>query len=316
MNAPQDLLAPLREVDSDVRPLPAAPLIERGRRLRQGRRFAAAGSSAAVLVAALGIGVTHWPGEGDTTLAAPGAAEGPGLIHRVGTAVLKAGTASMDMTVQVPTALRTGAAPAASSAPAPDASSATSAPMPELPSSVRAVGAVDFTEHTSTMKVSADVGGKALSVQILATPTNSYVSNPLKPGSWIAVPSLNEVFGLDGSGTPLDAQSILDQLPVDATDVSYIGDETLRGTPTSHFRGTFAPGGSATMPFDVWLDGAGLPRRVSVTEGTGASLAKVTIDMYGFGETVTIQTPPASSLIPLKDAAADLATLLPGLATG
>ncbi len=307
MNVPQDVLAPLREISTDIRPMSAAPLIEKGSRQRQARRFTALGCGAAVLVASAGLGAAYWPSSGATMLAAPGAAQGPGLIARAGTAVLAAGTASIDLTVQVPTSTVTDD-PSAAAGPAPA--------RPSLPSSVHATGAVDFARHISTMKVSADVGDKPLSVQVLATPTKTYVSHPLKPGTWIEVSSLNALVGLDAKGAPLDAQRILDQLPVDATDVTYVGDETVRGTPTSHFRGTLAPNPSSPLPFDIWLDGAGLPRRLTVSRAPGGTMVGVSLELYGFGKTVTISTPAASSVVPFSAAEGELKALIPQLSAG
>lgn len=296
MTASDDLLAPLRDVDDDVRALAATPLIEKGRRQRRNRRLTAAGGSVAMVVAAAWIGVGPLPGQGDTVLAAPGAAQGPGLIKRVGTAVLAEGTAAIDMTVELPDVLSR-------------VEPSTAAPLPRR--SVSATGAVDFTRQTSTMKVTTKLDGRSVSIQLLATPKQSYVSHLLKPNKWVAVPSINEIFGVAGADAPLDPQSILDQLPVDATNVTYVGGETLRGTPTSHYRGTFSPDPAVRLPFDIWLDGAGLPRRVTVTQRVETETVSVKLEMHSFGDAVTIRTPNASDLISREEAAEDLKSLLP-----
>lgn len=113
-------------------------------------------------------------------------------------------------------------------------------------------------------------------------------------------------------------------------DMRDVGDESVRGTETTHYRGTLdlnrarstvSPDvqpavdsaiqalGSATIPADVWLDEEGRMRKMRFqidTDGTGPNApGTVEFEMYEFGVQADIQPPP-------PDQITDLATVLGG----
>jgi len=111
-----------------------------------------------------------------------------------------------------------------------------------------------------------------------------------------------------------------------SNDVKKIGTDTVRGTSTTHYRLTLdlskaaaklssaqartfrqalSQFGSTTVPADVWVDGQGRLRRISlqlsVTPRTGTAAGQTvhlseTIEFYDFGTSVNVTPPPASQV--------------------
>ncbi|MEW6476215.1 MAG: hypothetical protein AB1679_28485 [Actinomycetota bacterium] len=106
-----------------------------------------------------------------------------------------------------------------------------------------------------------------------------------------------------------------------AQDVTTVGAEDVRGVATTHYKFTvdlrkamsqipenlrtlvsdgLSRLGTTTMPAEVWLDADGLPRRMayemSMSLGAGAPpmTFRVSMDMFDFGQPVTV-TPPADN---------------------
>jgi hypothetical protein len=123
-----------------------------------------------------------------------------------------------------------------------------------------------------------------------------------------------------------DPSQILSSLRGVAT-VTTVGPDTVRGTPTTHFRANVdvakaaqaeglnavqkqqlqrALGGQNTVPEDVWIDDQGLVRRLAVDLGTApagtpspgksssptAGRSRVQAEFYDFGKAATTVTPP------------------------
>jgi hypothetical protein len=63
--------------------------------------------------------------------------------------------------------------------------------------------------------------------------------------------------------------------------------------------------GKSTQPIDVWIDGEGLVRRMSieqtVEQGSDASKTTTTIELYDFNSEVSIELPPADQVSDLKE---------------
>lgn len=132
----------------------------------------------------------------------------------------------------------------------------------------------------------------------------------------------------------LDQKKILAALQ-SALSVKLVGLAKVRGTPTHHYAGTlqlsafssilpadqraaFAKGlaqiGLKAVPFDVYIDGKHLIRRIGAhvshlkAQGAGASVGlSATVDLFGFGAKIKVVAPPASKT-------ADAGKLLAGLA--
>jgi hypothetical protein len=132
----------------------------------------------------------------------------------------------------------------------------------------------------------------------------------------------------DGSQTELDVFSEL--VPDDPTqildflepggDVEEVGEESLFGTETTHYRATVdvealvdhAPPhvretvraaaetmqGAVSLTVDVWVDDAGLMRRLAL-EGQlgGVGNVAMTVDLYDFGTEVEVKVPPPSKVV-------------------
>ncbi len=148
----------------------------------------------------------------------------------------------------------------------------------------------------------------------------------LRPGvEWLAfdLEALSESSGVDVSALYSSSQSqnptaMLELLRGAADGVTTVGEETLRGVETTHYRatvdtdaalelsGTELEGALAPaldlLPeqyeVDVWLDADGLPRRMSyeltMTPPQGAAMTQsITMEMFDYGEPVDVPAPPA-----------------------
>ena len=132
----------------------------------------------------------------------------------------------------------------------------------------------------------------------------------------------------DGSQTELDV--FLELVPDDPTqildflepggDIETVGEESLFGAETTHYRATVdvdelvnhAPAHvqetiraaaetlqeGATLSVDVWVDEAGLLRRLAL-EGQlgGVGNVEMTVDLYDFGTEVDVKVPPPSKVV-------------------
>jgi ABC-type amino acid transport substrate-binding protein len=138
--------------------------------------------------------------------------------------------------------------------------------------------------------------------------------------------------GLDLAGlqqfTSTDPRKLLEYLQGVSGDVAVTGTETVRGVETTRYRGTIdihrylnlvpeekreevesllgeivEQSGIGQMPFDVWIDGDGLVRKLEVTFSAtepGASSAtdvSLTFELYEYGEDLEIELPPADEVV-------------------
>jgi len=127
-----------------------------------------------------------------------------------------------------------------------------------------------------------------------------------------------------------DPRTLLEALEAVSGRVEVVGVEELRGVAVTHYRATIdaaaaasgdgarAPlagelleqAGLASLPLDVWLDGAGLVRKLALVAretrpGTAErAQAAITFELWDYGEDVEIELPPAVQV-------ADAATLGP-----
>lgn len=128
-----------------------------------------------------------------------------------------------------------------------------------------------------------------------------------------------------------------------AGDVTEVGREEVRGAPTTHYRADvdlgkaadLVPGderaqfeaaveqfetmaGRTSMPVDVWIDDAGLPRRMNYRiemdggafgdqlPGDGTLTMSFSMDVYDYGQPVSVSAPPPNQV---TDMTADLGQL-------
>ena len=119
----------------------------------------------------------------------------------------------------------------------------------------------------------------------------------------------------DALALALDPLGPLDLLYRPVGDVALVGDEDVRGAPTRHLRATLdltgaraAPAASFearlvaagvdALPVDVWLDDAGVVRRLLVSLDEAASMT-TTFDVYDVGADVTVTPPPPDAVVTL-----------------
>jgi hypothetical protein len=190
---------------------------------------------------------------------------------------------------------------------------------------VRGEGAYDFRTARGelTYHVPPELASSSPSKAIVDGDT-TYVYYP-QLSAWVAsdtgAPS-------DGSQTELDV--FLELVPDDPTqildflepggDVEEVGGESLFGTETTHYRATVdvdalvdhAPAhvretvraaaetleGADSLTVDVWVDDAGLMRRLDL-EGQlgGVGNVAMTVDLYDFGTDVDVKVPPPSKVV-------------------
>lgn len=119
------------------------------------------------------------------------------------------------------------------------------------------------------------------------------------------------------SGTDLSASftSPVEQLAKQGsvmTSITYVGDETVGGTPTRRFSilvdlkaamslaGNTAAASAAsdgsTVPYDMWLDEGGHPRKFTMTMKSGSVTSTVAGTAGAYGTKVTIVAPPADQV--------------------
>ena len=127
-----------------------------------------------------------------------------------------------------------------------------------------------------------------------------------------------------GSQNPTDSLAILRH----AGDFSSVGSDTVGGVETTHYHGTIdlekaaesggAPaatikrlleaGAPTQYPADVWIDDAGLIRRLTTaydeTVGGKTLSMSMTMDMSDYGSPVDVSAPPASQVFDVTDMAA------------
>ncbi|MEO5679239.1 MAG: hypothetical protein ABIS47_06185, partial [Acidimicrobiales bacterium] len=216
---------------------------------------------------------------------------------------------------------------------------------------------------TAQAEISAAGGGApATAMTVVRTGTGLYVRLPdgfrLAAGKpWVSVDAatlatLTQMasgdLGAQLSGSPLDALAYLRAV---SGDVQQVGADTTRGEPTTHYRGAVDPARVAAqlpgalppravtaasavgpLPADLWIDGQGRLRKLTVTAeltpagppaGTDpgapeehahelAGPATMTVELWDFGTPVDVKAPPADQV---SDVGGLLGTALQGLKT-
>ena len=127
-----------------------------------------------------------------------------------------------------------------------------------------------------------------------------------------------------------DPSQLLDYLRATSSEISEVGEEDVRGDPTTHYRARIdldkVPSqvpeevrpavrasvavlkrelGSSSLPVDVWIDREGRVRRLREAVPARGNDVELTIELYDFGAEVDVELPP-------EDETVDLAELLGG----
>jgi hypothetical protein len=162
-------------------------------------------------------------------------------------------------------------------------------------------------------------------------------------------PGLTETMGVDKEWLMLDLEAAGDQMGIDmsqmmqgaqgnpadqlaylagAKDIEKVGDETVRGVETVHYKGVadfealkeadpemadsmdklIELMGTSEVPFEVWLDEDGLPARYSmVMDYTGSEMAAsagkmtMTFEYFDWGVPVKVESPPRSQVLDMVE---------------
>lgn len=194
--------------------------------------------------------------------------------------------------------------------------------------SVNGAGAFDYVTHDGTLSLKVP-GALAGAIEERIVGGVVYVQLPTQPGVFYSVKVADLVGTSLGSST--DPAAGLQALQGVSSDVKKVGEETVRGAKTTHYRGTYdvqaalaklsGPAKamltrtlSATdlksVPFDAYIDGDGLMRKFSQTFTTTVKGQKIdsstTLELFDFGSPVSVSPPPAAQV---KDGSALLAAL-------
>jgi len=128
--------------------------------------------------------------------------------------------------------------------------------------------------------------------------------------------------------TSNDPRKMLEFLNAVSGEIETVGTEELRGVETTHYRATIDPlayeklappdkreelrslieqmaaqSGIGKIPVDVWVDGSGLVRKLTMAfsatqPGTaGTAEASMTFEIYDYGQDIEIEVPPASAVV-------------------
>ena len=143
-----------------------------------------------------------------------------------------------------------------------------------------------------------------------------------EPWVKLDVSKLGQAAGVDLeqllSGSQLQPSDVLSLLTSNGTKIRKLGPATVDGTATTHYRvtvdlagalkatGVASPLLAATaaklpkLPADVWIDNAGLVRRVHISYGVAHSGKRMhvglTMNLFDYGAHVSIMAPPSSSV--------------------
>jgi LppX_LprAFG lipoprotein len=184
-------------------------------------------------------------------------------------------------------------------------------------------GDFDNTSHQGSMTAHATVGGIDLQIDEILDGTTIYMKSPLFAA---ALPAGKTWLKLDlekvGKTKGIDLSSLMSQDPNQifaqlqaSGQVTVVGDETLYGVPTTHYRGHIdiskLPQGAQIEaftkakygPYNVWIgkdDGYvhQIALRYSyVTPGVGRQTATMTTTYSDFGKSVAVNVPPTADVV-------------------
>ncbi len=196
------------------------------------------------------------------------------------------------------------------------------------PSTMTGSGTIDFRRKCSQMNITIDSSGRKLTVLVIYDGAMVYEKLPpemvgASTRPWIKL-DLSKLLGSgagDGQFGANDPGSVIAYLY--GTDkITEVGSEPVRGTPTTHYKGSIDPkraaeqvppesrdeylkflqetGSGEIMPADLWVDEQGLIRRLQfqgeATVQGRHSASTTTIEYYDYGSPVTIQLPPPSEI--------------------
>lgn len=215
----------------------------------------------------------------------------------------------------------------------------------EEASTITAEGSFDWPGRRGSMTMSMPdleelFGGSTIEMIMVGTviymklPANTPDIPPqLKAKPWLKLDlaAMAEEGGLGGAFGAFgntDPSGSLDQLRGVSGEVTVVGEEQVRGTATTRYKGTIdldkavaavpvesqkalreliAQLGTKTIPFEAWVDEDGLLRRMRQTmdlskakDNEGVTSMDVDLELYDFGVEVKAEAPPAGEVTDLS----------------
>jgi len=127
------------------------------------------------------------------------------------------------------------------------------------------------------------------------------LSSILDGKEWLALDLGSLGMGADnatgGGLAQADPGGVLDLLR-EIGEVTTIGNETLRGVPTTHYRGMID---AVSVPVDVWVDGEGRARKISATVDRAGIKVATEIEYYDFGTELDVSAPSADEVLDFSE---------------
>jgi hypothetical protein len=213
-------------------------------------------------------------------------------------------------------------------------------------------GEADIDNEHKRVDMTMDLGMLGGEMEILMDGGVMYMRSPMFQDAgteWVSMdpskmdPAAAAQFGGFGAGTTDPSAYV--GLFAGVFDVKVSGEEELKGVPTTHYVGTIdlkkvlkgfsdvvgehadaatkkqlkaavkqfeSLGIDEKIPFEIWIDAEGLPRRQRITmdfgkliPGADEASMEMTVDCSDFGKPVDIDIPPPSEVTDMTDAMAD-----------
>ena len=198
-------------------------------------------------------------------------------------------------------------------------------------------GAFDAANKQGHMSYSMNVAGQAIDVEMVFAFPVIYMHFPSEMGplpggkTWVKMDleKMGQQAGVDlgqlmqaGQNDPSQGLDFLRGV----SDVQAVGDEDVRGVPTTHYTGVvdlqslgekspelkaqidqlIERSGISRVPVEVWIDDDGFVRRMKQSfEGNGTLQTKMTMTMtmelYDFGTDVSVEEPPADDVVDFSE---------------
>ncbi|HET6657530.1 MAG TPA: LppX_LprAFG lipoprotein [Gaiellaceae bacterium] len=200
-------------------------------------------------------------------------------------------------------------------------------------------GEFDGENQRGQMTMTTSIAGQDLDMEMVYALPAIYVRYPpgLLPGMpagkpWVKLDleKLGREAGLDlnqlmqvGQSDPSQGLQFLSG----ASDVQSVGQEDVRGVPTTHYKGTvdlqalaeknpalkdsvdqlIQQSGVTEVPIEVWIDDEGFVRRMKqslegAAAGSGVKMdLTTTTELYDFGTDVNVEEPPADQVVDFSE---------------
>jgi hypothetical protein len=176
-----------------------------------------------------------------------------------------------------------------------------------------AQGDVSYKQSTPEMRMTMSMqqlGGRAIEMRLVGGIVYMHIPQLVPAGKFVEIDphdTSNPLSKGFGSITQqMDPLASAKAMRSSVRTVRYVGAEKIQGEPADHYEvgvdtaamtkasgSKAAPGMPRTLTYDMWLDSKDLLRRMRF----GLSGMRMTMTMSRWGEPVTVQAPPARTLV-------------------